>query len=141
MTMVAVTKETRGRKRVRYSGTEAAVLLEEWFRWRAARIARENRSLVDDMVQEMSMSVALCRHDHRLAFYKRRALSRARDLLRREKAMARKAQRYGLLSRPIMEDDDTPFIEGMIDLENALSSRRHEREDVVDMCVPVRASA
>ena len=108
---------------------EAVLLLQDWFRRRAKWMTKQNISLIDDLVQEMSMGVLMCQGENTLHFYKGRAVSRARDLLRREKAQRIKAARYGLLSHPITEDDDTPFIEGMIDFEDRLKPRT--RRDVI----------
>jgi hypothetical protein len=106
-----------------FAADEAVLLLQDWFRRRAKWMTKQNISLIDDLVQEMSMGVLMCQGENTLHFYKGRAVSRARDLLRKEKAQRIKAARYGLLSIPIMEDDDTPFIEGMIDFEERLKPR------------------
>lgn len=106
-----------------FAAHEAVLLLQDWFRRRAKWMTKQNVSLIDDLVQEMSMGVLTCAGENTLHFYKGRAVSRARDLLRREKAQRLKAARYGLLSHPITEDDDTPFIEGMLDFEERLKGR------------------
>ena len=124
-----------------YSPDEAVLLLQDWFGRRSTGMTRENRSLIDDLVQEMSIGVLRCRNLHTLFFYKGRAVSRARDFLRREKREQFKAERYSRLSIPIMEDDDTPFIEGMVDLENKLSSRSECDGRITEIYPDLRDSA
>ncbi len=126
---------------LKYTADEAVLLLQEWFGRRSARMTRENLSFIDDLIQEMSMGVLQCKGAHPLRFYHNRAISRARDFLRKEKAHRFKKERYSLLSHPITYDDDTPFIEGMVDFEERLASRRESRNGVVSFNDDSRATA
>jgi len=122
-----------------FAANEALLLLQDWFRRRAKWMTRQNVSLIDDLVQEMSMGVLTCRGDNTLHFYKGRAVSRARDLLRREKAQRAKVARYSLRSHRTMEDDDTPYMDGMADLESRLSTKKQSA--VINLNSDARASA
>jgi len=108
---------------LRYCGDEAVLLLQGWFARKAVRMTRDNLSLVDDLVQEMSLGALRCRGDQTLAYFKKRAHMRAKDFLRREAREAGRVARYCRLSHPAAQGDDTPFIEGLIDFEDQINRR------------------
>lgn len=125
----------------RYAVDEAVLLLQNWFARKAVRMSKDNVSLVDDLIQEMSMGVLLCVGENTLSFYRQRACFRARDFLRTEQCQDRKKERYSLLSIPISEDGDEAFIEGLIDLEDRMSTRAERMDRITDYYPERRASA
>lgn len=60
----------------------AAVALQRDFERFAGNLRRFDPALQDDLIQEMSLGVLQCTQSHTLAFFRSRALSRARDFLR-----------------------------------------------------------
>jgi len=62
--------------------TYAVVALQCDFARFAGSLRRYDSALQDDLVQEMSLGVLQCTEAHTLAFFRSRALSRARDFLK-----------------------------------------------------------
>jgi len=62
--------------------TNAVVALQCEFARFAGNLRRNDSALQDDLVQEMSLGVLQCTEAHTLAFFRSRALSRARDFLK-----------------------------------------------------------
>lgn len=60
----------------------AVVALQCEFARFAGNLRHGDRALQDDLVQEMSLGVLQCTESHTLAFFRSRALSRARDFLK-----------------------------------------------------------
>jgi len=60
----------------------AVVALQRDFERFAGSLRRFDPALQDDLIQEMSLGVLQCTQSHTLAFFRSRALSRARDFLR-----------------------------------------------------------
>lgn len=128
-------------KAPRYTVDEAVLLLQDYFARRAVKMSKDNVSLIDDLIQEMSMGVLLCHGENTLSYYRQRAFFRAVDFLRKEQRQDKKKERYSRLSIPISEDDDTPFIEALVDLEERLNSRLERTERITGCYTEKRASA
>lgn len=135
------TNETNAAGGERYPSHEAVLLLQDWFGWKSVRLTPDNVSLIDDLTQEMSMGVLLCKGENTLSYYKQQAVFRARDFLRKEKRHIKRKERYSQFSHPITEDDDTPFIEGLVDMEDKLRSRCDDGHDIVELFPDTRACA
>lgn len=60
----------------------AVVALQRDFARFANNLRHNDRAVQDDLVQEMSLGVLQCTQPHTLAFFRSRALSRARDFLK-----------------------------------------------------------
>ena len=129
-------------KKKRYSPERAVLLLQRCFRVRATRLTPDNRSLVDDLVQEMSLGVLTCpgRRNHSLRFYLRRGLLRAGHFLRAERRHQFRVERYSLLRHPVASKSERlDWVEQIVDLESKLSSRASDR--LVALRGDVRTSA
>lgn len=123
-----------------YHSSEAALLLQEWFDKRAKWMTRENRSLREDVVQEMSVGILRIRSVHKLSFYKMIAVARGRDFMRQERQHRKKLKRFERLSHPKSETGEEQTIEDLVDLENRLSSIM-DTPDVIQLFPDERACA
>ena len=129
-------------RRKRYSPDKAVLLLQKHFRRRAKRLSQDNLSLVDDLVQEMSLGVLRChrRRNRTLRFFFGRGLSRAVNFLRAEKRHQFRVERYSRLSHPVVaKSEKLDWVEQIVDLESKLSSRASDR--LVALRGDVRTSA
>ena len=116
----------------RYTVREATMLLQDWFSRKAVRLTKDNVSLIEDAIQEMSMGVLSCRGEHTLSYFRQQACFRVRDFLREERRHARGCARLQRMSLRVSEDGDEPFIEGLIDLESRMSTRAERMDRITD---------
>ena len=129
---------------MRYEAQDAVLLLQLWFEAQAWRMSADNSSLIEDLMQEMSMAVLLCKGQHFLRYFKQCAVCRARDFMRKESQHSGRVARYAKLAHRTHEDDDTPYIEGLIDREDCMNRRtvrRRRRTKLSTQTQPRRASA
>jgi hypothetical protein len=115
-----------------YTPEGAVVLLQGVFRKKASRLCRDNFSLIDDVVQEMTLGVLMCKGAHTLAFFGSRGADRGINFMRAEARQSLRRVKFSQLAQRISQEDDTPFIEGLIDFQDSMTERP-EATDIVQM--------
>jgi hypothetical protein len=125
-----------------FSTDEAALLLQDWFARKAARMSKENVSLIEDLIQEMSMGVLQCDGEHTLSYFRERSVMRAKNFLRAEARQAGRAKRYSRLALKIHDEHDAPFIEGLLDFQDRIEIQADDyQNDSLALDEDRRASA
>jgi hypothetical protein len=124
-----------------YRVDEAVLLLQGWFHRKACGMTRDNRSLIEDLVQEMSMGVLSCKGEHPLQYYKVAGITRARMFLRAEARQAMRRSRFALLKHTVTHQGEIGFVEGLIDLHDSINSRPEAPAEFPELTTDIRKSA
>jgi hypothetical protein len=103
------TADGAGTEAERFAGAEAVLKLQREFRGMARAMATENLSLVDDLAQEMSLGVLLCKGKQTLSYFRERGVLRAIDFLRAEERH-RCGQYSDLKEEPIYESRNFLYV-------------------------------